>query len=354
MAKLILQGKWKHKCRSLAVLVALSNIVWWKRLFGRGLVRDWTHLFETANVFWREQFTHALRQKQIEEGRAYFDSLVPLVEVKESVERLPAAPHEPAGEWFLPRRPSVDATILYFHGGGYAFYAETSKRFIALQAHAIGCPVFALDYRLTPEHPHPAQLDDAIGAYRFLLARGVDPARLVVGGDSAGGHLMLMMLAHLKRLDLPQPALGYGLSPWTDIGERGRSFFGNDRYDMVQGYMALRFGDWLRGNERHTAEALSPVHLDFTGTAPVYLQAGGREILVDMIRDFARIINKQGARVRLEVWPEMTHEFQAYGDDLPESAESLAHVSDAIRWAVGGQLGDDRFARTPRVEVDSF
>ena len=137
----------------------------------------------------------------------------------------PSAPGEPRGDWFIPRQHTSPLTLLYFHGGGYAFYGAVSRHFIAMLAEWLRVPIFAPDYRLTPEHPHPAQIDDGLAAYRFLLGTGVAPSRLIVGGDSAGGHLALMLLARLTSFDLPQPALTVGLSPWTDIGRRGASQF---------------------------------------------------------------------------------------------------------------------------------
>jgi acetyl esterase/lipase len=119
-------------------------------------------------------------------------------------------------------------------------------------ASLLGARLFAPDYRLTPEHQHPAQQDDALAAFRYLLAEGIDPKRLVVIGDSAGGHLTLMLLVALRDAGLPQPALAVGLCPWTDIWERGRSLYANDPYDCVQEYMAVRFGKWRPGSTNQT------------------------------------------------------------------------------------------------------
>lgn len=194
--------------------------------------------------------------------------------------------------------------------------------------------MFAPDYRLTPEHPHPAQLEDGLAAYNYLLERGIDPAKIVLCGDSAGGHLALMTLARLRQAGLPKPVLTLGLSPWTDIGRRGKSQFGNDPYDLVQGYMTLQFADWLKGGQTLSDAELSPIYQDFHDLGPIYLQAGGKEILVDMIRDFAATVAAQSGRVRLDVWTHMNHEFHAYGDYLPESHDALARLREAIAWAL--------------------
>lgn len=354
MPKTILQGRFSHKARSLASLTLASARVLARRAVGRPLVPEWTYLFEVGNLFWRAQFNHAFALKDIADARAYFDSLVPVVDGTPQTDIRPSQSGEPRGEWFIPRTRKGAATVLYFHGGGYTFYAAVSRHFIAMLAATLGLPIFASDYRLTPEHPHPAQIDDALAAYRFLLARGTDPAHLAVCGDSAGGHLMLMTLVRLREAGLPQPAIGIGLSPWTDIGRRGASQFGNDAYDLVQGYMTLQFAAWLKGTSGFSDAELSPIHQDLRGLAPLYLQAGGKEILVDMIRDFARTAQSQGARVRLEVWEHMTHEFHAHGQELPESREALDRIGAAIRWATGPAA--DRWAvpSPSRIEVDNL
>ena len=235
----------------------------------------------------------------------------------------------------MPQVRRSDATLLHFHGGGYTFYAGVSRHFVACLAHTLGVTVFAPDYRLTPEHPHPAQLEDGLAAYSYLLERGIDPATIVLCGDSAGGHLALMTLVRLHQVRLPKPALTLGLSPWTDIGRRGESQFGNDPYDLVQGYMTLQFADWLKGGQVLSDAELSPICQDFHDLGPIYLQAGGKEILVDMIRDFAATVAAQHGRVRLDVWTHMNHEFHAYGDYLPESRDALARLREAIAWALG-------------------
>ena len=110
-------------------------------------------------------------------------------------------------------------------------------------------------------------------------AQGAAADRVVVGGDSAGGHLALMLVAKLQALHLPQPSLTIALSPWTDIGRRGESQFGNDRYDMVQGYQTLLYGHWLKATTAYGDAELSPIHQSYRNVAPIYLQAGGKEIL---------------------------------------------------------------------------
>jgi epsilon-lactone hydrolase len=336
----------------LVNLLGTSAHVLARRAAGRALVAEWTLEFEIGTLFFRRQFNRALRMSNIADGRAYFDSLYTVIDADLQVDSRPSEAGEPRGDWYIPRGHDSRLTLLYFHGGGYAFYGAVSRHFVAMLAQWLQIPIFAPDYRLTPEHVHPAQLDDGMEAYRHLLAAGIDPKCLVVGGDSAGGHLALMLLSRLAAAGLPQPALAIALSPWTDIGRRGESQFGNDAYDLVQGYQTLQYGNWLKAGTSFTDAQLSPIHQPYAGAAPVYLQAGAKEILVDMIRDFAKVLQQQGTRVRLDVWPHMNHEFHAYGQTLTQSRQALDNLKSAIGWATSPR--DIPFPACPETEVDAL
>lgn len=353
MPKTILQGRMSHRLRSLSILLATSADVLARRAIGRPLVPEWSISFEIGTLFFRHQFNHAFSLQDIEESRAYLDSLYTVVEAQPQVDIRPSAPDAPQGDWFIPRGHTSPLTMLYFHGGGYTFYAAVTRHFIAMLAQMLQIPIFAPNYRLTPEHPHPAQINDALAAYRFLLASKVDPRHLIVAGDSAGGHLALMSLVQIREAGLRQPALAIALSPWTDIGKRGASQFGNDPYDMVQGYQTLQFAQWLKGGANYSDAELSPIGQDFRGVAPIYLHAGGKEILVDMIRDFAHTLQSQGASVRLDVWEHMTHEFHAYGDLLAQSKQAIESMRAAMAWATTGTK-QAAFSTTAHTEVDGL
>jgi len=353
MARTVLQGRLSHSLRSLQVLLSTTATVLVRRAIKRPMVKEWTIPFEIGNLFYRHQFKHALAMKNITDGRAYFDSLYNIAEPEPEVDVQPNGSNEPPGDWFIPRGHTSQNTILYFHGGGYTFYATVSRRFIAMLAQRLQMPIFAPNYRLTPEHSHPAQIEDAIAAYRYLLGRRIDPRKLIVAGDSAGGHLTLMTLLGLRNAELPQPALAVGISPWTDIGHRGASQFENDRYDLVQGDQTLQYARWLKGRSGCSDASLSPTAQDFSGTAPVYLQAGSKEILVDMIRDFAHILREQGVPVRLDVWKHMTHEFHGYGGTLQESREAIDRIRAAIAQETANSSGT-RFDASPQTEVDAW
>ena len=348
MPKTVSQGPLSYRYRSAASLLVATLRVLARRAIGRPLVPGWSIPFEIATLFYRQQFDHAFTLATMSQSRVYFDSLYTIAEPNLPVQIKNSGPQAPRGHWFIPKGHRSSKTILYFHGGGYAFYPAVSRHLIALLAHRLQMPVFALDYRLTPEHAHPAQQEDALTAYRYLLEQ-FRPKQIVLGGDSAGGHLVLMSLVALREAGLPQPSLALALSPWTDIGRRGASQFGHDRYDMVQGYQTLQYGQWLKGDGAWTDAELSPIAQTLHGLAPIYIQAGGKEILVDMIRDFAKEAQAQGALIHLDVWPDMTHEFQAYGCTLPQSDHALTRLQEAVQWTTGAA-----FSSIPETELDGL
>ena len=336
MAQLHLHGPLSLRIKSLLAINRIAIATFARHAIGRRLAPDWDGNFEIGIRFWRHQFTQAMRAADMNTGRLIFDSLVTDTDDIYEVDVAPSS--YPLGAWYTPRNLRSPATLLYCHGGGYTFHGAVSQRFAAMLAHHCGTRLFAPDYRLTPEHPHPAQAEDALAAWRHVRET-TPPERLVVIGDSAGGHMALMLLQTLRQQGLPQPALCIGLCPWTDIGARGPSLHDNNCFDLVQGWMALKFGEWLDPDGRHGRAALSPIDQDFTGLAPIYLQAGGREVLRDMIIDFARQQQAKGAEVMLDLWDDMPHDFQAYDSLCSSSTEALTRIRTAVAWHVAG-LGE--------------
>ncbi|MGB0852490.1 MAG: alpha/beta hydrolase [Pikeienuella sp.] len=339
MAKIRFLGPLPARISSFLSLNRIAVQTYWARARGRHIADDWSAEMEIGIRFWRHQFTKAMSQNDMKKGREIFDSLQTETNDVYAVEVEPC-PAQP-GTWYRPHAADSHATILYLHGGGYAFNGLVSARFAAMFAHHTRANLYAPDYRLTPEHPHPAQAEDALRAWNYMTTI-VPPENIVVIGDSAGGHMALMLLQTLKQHGLPQPALCIGVCPWTDIGDRGRSLRSNDRFDMVQGWMALQFGKWLDPNGQAGREKLSPISYDYAGLAPLYLQAGGREILRDMICDFAEVQANNGADVMLDLWEDMPHVFLAYDGLKVSSKQALARITACInaRVAGGGDFGE--------------
>jgi acetyl esterase/lipase len=305
-----------------------------RRISGGPLRPGWNLTLEISTAYLREVDRVAFRLPTIQEQRLFIDALL---FAPRALGHMSVIPIEAAevngrvrGQWYVPSAPANQATILYLHGGGYAFYSRTYENMIATIAHATGTRTFALDYPLAPERPYPAQLHSAFAAYRWLLASGYDPEQLVVAGDSAGGNLALALLLALRQHGLPMPALAVGLCPWVDIACSGESMTTNEGVDWVGKEMAVRWGEWFCDGNDPRDPMISPLYADVRGLPPLYVQAGTGEILVDQIRDFVRRATGQGVAILYDEWDDMPHDFQAYGDAVPQALDALARLAHQI------------------------
>ena len=329
-----LYGKWSYRLRSLLALYWSLLYVSIRRLLRGPLLPNWNWMFEVSTHFIRTQTVTAFNMANHMEGREYENSLVftsPAL-AKMKIESINAPVK---GHWYHPKSETKDITVLYLHGGGYAYYSKAHENLIALVTLAAKSQTFALDYCLIPEHPFPAQLDDALAAYRWLLETGIKPEHLVVIGDSAGGNLTLALLLALRDSKLPFPALGICIAPWTDVENSGNSLKENEPFDWVEKRMPLKWAEWLCKGTNPRNPIVSPINADLRGLPPIYIQAGDAEILYDMIQSFYDKAQAQGANVKLDVWRHMNHDFQAFGDLVPESKEALMRIGQVIEENVG-------------------
>ncbi len=328
MPKLSYHGPIRYRIASFLKLNQIAASTAIRHAMGRRIAPDWDVMTEIGIRFWRHQFTKAMNCTDIVSGRKRFNSLLTMTD--DTYDVTTEECDAPFGLWVRPNVQSTKRQLLYFHGGGYSFRGPVSIRFAEMLAHHTGADLFMPFYRLTPEHPHPAQSDDGFAAWSFMT-KDNDPKEIAVIGDSAGGHMALMLLQRLKAMAIDQPAICIGLCPWTDIGPRGASMTGNNKYDLVQGWMAEMFGRWLDPQGAFGRRALSPICHDFSGLAPLYLQAGGREILRDMIVEFADRQRALGATVMLDIWADMPHDFQSYDSSKTSSAEALSRIAQIVQ-----------------------
>jgi acetyl esterase/lipase len=254
-----------------------------------------------------------------------------------------------AGEWIEPALAGAGARrrcILYFHGGGYIAMAARSYRSVTSRLAAWSdTSLFALDYRLAPEFPFPAALDDALAAYRGLIASGISPGRIVVAGDSAGGGLALALLVTLRDAGERLPAAAVLFSPWTDLAATGQSLVANSDSD------ALLLGSWVAPAARYylgdvpaTHKLASPLYADLTGLPPMLLQVSDTEILLDDSRRVATSAMRSGVAVTLRIWPGLPHVWQMFAPFLPEGRTALREAAGYVRGHIGTEPSDEAAA----------
>jgi acetyl esterase/lipase len=244
--------------------------------------------------------------------------------------RIEPVPSPVKGAWVHPNSSNKECVILYCHSA-YAFYARAEQGFIADVAVVTELPVFVFDYRLTPENPFPAQLEDALTSYDWLLELGYAGVDIIAMGTSAGGNLCLSLIQELRDTNRPLPKLAVCFSPWTDIGNSGESIDKNEPFDILDRSMIEPGARWLIGEASPQNPKISPPYADLRGLPPIYLQAGGHEIFIDMIRDYYERAKVQGVDIKLDVWESMNHVFQAYGDQLLEAREAMQRMATIIR-----------------------
>jgi acetyl esterase/lipase len=185
---------------------------------------------------------------------------------------------------------------------------------------------------LAPEFIFPAQVDDSVAAYRWLLSNGANPKKIVIGGDSAGGGLMVATLVALRYLGEPMPAAGVGISPWVDMEANGKTFITNAEVDsMVDRDMLLHVAGIYLGGKDPQAPLASPIHADLTGLPPLLLQVGSIETLLDDSNEMARQAKAAGVEVEVDVWDDMPHMWHGFAPILPEARQAIQRIGEFMQ-----------------------
>ncbi|XKK63866.1 alpha/beta hydrolase [Streptomyces sp. ARC32] len=246
-----------------------------------------------------------------------------------------------------PDTASGPGRLLYLHGGGYLVGSPDTHAGLAGElARRAGLRALSLDYRLAPEHPFPAAVDDGLAAYRELLSTGTDPRDLVLAGDSAGGGLSIATLLAAREAGLPQPAAAVLFSPWADLTLAGGSIRSKEGADPLFTEADVRaYADLYIGAGDRAAPLASPVFADLAGLPPLLVQAGANEILLD---DAVRLAGRAGAadvEVTLEVGPGLPHVYPLHYGRLDEADAALDRAARFLTARIGaGPLGTDRLA----------
>jgi monoterpene epsilon-lactone hydrolase len=235
-------------------------------------------------------------------------------------------------EWIVAPSALPERVILFLHGGGYVLGSINSHRDICERLSSTAkARVLAVDYRLAPEYPFPAAIEDALTAYKWLLQQGIDPRLLAIAGDSAGGGLALATMLAVKDEGLPLPSCAALMSPWVDMEMIGHSLDANDAIDpMVHRPMVESMVQMFVGDDNRRNQLANPLYGDFTGLPPMIVHSGSRETLLD---DAVRVVDKArqaGVEVTYRIYDGQIQVFHIFASRLEEGATAIEELGDFI------------------------
>lgn len=236
-------------------------------------------------------------------------------------------------EWVAAPGVNDGRAVLYLHGGGYAIGSINTHRRLAYDISASsGARVLLIDYRLAPEHPFPAAVDDATKAWQWLKQQGFADGKLAIAGDSAGGGLTLATLVNLRDKKLGLPACAAALSPWVDLEGLGNSITARSAQDpMVQKDGLLWMAKMYLNGADPKAPLAAPLHANLVGLPPILVQAGTAETLLDDATRIAEKLHAAGVEVKLSIWPNMLHVFPLFAPILSEGRDGCLEIGSFIR-----------------------
>ena len=272
----------------------------------------------------------------VPDTRAFYDQLGQQFPVPDGVAVEATDAGGVKAEWVRAPAARNDAVLLYVHGGGYVIGSPASHRHqVAALSQAAGIAALSLDYRLGPEHPFPAAVDDAVSAYQWLLQAGIAPNCIVIAGDSAGGGLTVATLLALRERGLPQAAAGVCISPWVDLTMTAESYTTKADVDPIvtrDGVTGMAQA-YLQGQDAQTPLA-SPLFADLSGLPPLLIQVGTDEVLLDDSIQLEARAKAAGVEVTLEVWDEMIHVWHFFYPILSEGRDAIARIGEFV----GGRI----------------
>ena len=243
------------------------------------------------------------------------------------------------GEISLAPGSDASRVLLYFHGGGYCSGSILSHRRLVTEAgRAAGARTLAVQYRLSPEHPYPAALEDAWTAWHLLRRQGMSADRIAIGGDSAGGNLAIALMNQLRDAGEALPACAWLLSPWTDLTQSGDSLSSRDAADPLihRAYLDELARAFVPSGMAARDPRISVLWSELAGLPPLLVQVGSAETLLDDSLRLARAAGCADVPVTLEVWPHMIHAWPMWNAQLQDGRRALAHAGAFLRRHLGG------------------
>ena len=241
-------------------------------------------------------------------------------------------------KYFTAPGADTSRVLLYFHGGGYVIGSTVSHAWLlGALSRATDTQVLALDYRLAPEHPFPAAVEDAVAAYQSLLDSGYAARDIAIGGDSAGGGLTAAALVSIRERGLAMPAAGVLLSPWTDLAGTGASITERASRDPLISDVSMinMMADHYVGDDKATNPLVSPLYADLAGLPPLLIQVGTEEVLYDDSTRLDARARAAGVESTFEPWDGQVHVFQMQGWMVPEGQQAIDHIGEFVKSKLG-------------------
>jgi acetyl esterase/lipase len=284
----------------------------------------------------RELLAQRPRPAEIEERRQGFDAFAKAFPTAGDIAVEPVSANGVPAEWTSAANADISRVVLYVHGGGYVIGSLDSHRHLASEiARDIGGRTLALHYRLAPEHPFPAPVEDTLAGYRYLLEQGIEPRNIAIAGDSAGGGLVVAALVAIRDAGLSQPACGWCISPWVDMEGIGDSMTDKAEEDpMVQKDPLLEMSKLYLNGANPRSPLAAPIYADLTGIAPLFIQVGAAETLFDDAIRLARVAGAAHVPVTLEIWPEMVHVWHLFHPRVTAGRRAIAAGAGYVRTAM--------------------
>jgi monoterpene epsilon-lactone hydrolase len=238
------------------------------------------------------------------------------------------------GEWSIVPGSDTTRVLLFFHGGGYCSGSILShRRMVSEAGRAAGTRTLAVGYRLAPEHPFPAALEDALTAWRYVRNQGVAAGRIAVGGDSAGGGLTVALIIRLRNAGEELPGCAWLVSPWMDLTMSGETLATKDAVDPIihENYLGELADAYLPAGTDRKDPQVSPLYADLKGLSPTLIQVGAAETLLADATRFAAAAGAADVRVTLEIWPHMIHAWHLWNAHLEPGRRALSNAGSFIR-----------------------
>ena len=273
----------------------------------------------------------------VEEARASYELRMSTLKLDSDVTTERVGAGGVPSEFVSAPGAAEDRVVLYLHGGYYVIGSmRTHRVYLAGLSRATGARVLGLDYRRAPENPFPAALEDTLAAYRWLLSDGVDPKKIAIGGESAGGGLTVAACVALRYMGEPMPGAAICISSWADLAHTGESMTTNAEVDpTVTLERAVEMSKlYLAGRDPRTPLA-SPVYADLHGLPPMLIMVGSIEVLRDDSVRLAKKAKEAGVDVTLEIWDDMPHNWPMYAHVLPEGRQAVDRIGEFVRGHLG-------------------